>query len=86
MPVVVQRQVLMVQVTSFLSPFSALSLVRQRIHALRQSVELLEEFLALGGLSEMTSCWSPYSAQCSVRQRILAHASDNAGFASSDCR
>ena len=42
MPVVVQRQVLMVQMTSGLSPFSALSLVRQRIHALRQSTELFE--------------------------------------------
>ena len=35
MPVVVQRQVLMVQLTSGFSPYSALSLVRQRIHALR---------------------------------------------------
>ena len=29
--------------TSCLSPYSALSLVRQRIHALRQSTELFEE-------------------------------------------
>ena len=42
MPVVVQRQVLMVQLTSGLSPYSALSLVRQGIDALRQSTELFE--------------------------------------------
>ena len=40
MPVVVQRQLLMVQMTSRLSPYSALSLVRQRIHAVRQSTRL----------------------------------------------
>ena len=42
MPVVAQRQLLMVQMTSCLSPYSALSLVRQRIHALRQSMELFK--------------------------------------------
>ena len=43
MPVVVQRQVLMVQMTSCWSPYPVLSLVRQWIHALRQSRELFEE-------------------------------------------
>ena len=42
MPVVAQRQLLMVQMTSCLSPYSALSLVRQRTHALRQSMELFK--------------------------------------------
>ena len=34
--------------TSCLSPCSALSLVRQRIHALRQSMELLMKLISLG--------------------------------------
>ena len=53
MPVVVQRQVLMVQMTSGLSPCLALSLVQQRIHALRQPTELVKKpthVLREGGL------------------------------------
>ena len=49
-----------------LSPYSALSLVRRRIHALRQSTELFEG--------------SPYSAICLVQQRIQVHASDYGGW------
>ena len=40
------------------SPYSALCLVQQRIHALRQSTEL---------------CGSPHSALCLVQQRIQVH-------------
>ena len=57
MPVVVQRQVVMVQMTSGLSPYSALSLVRQRIHALRQPTELIKKpthVLREGGLGNFT--------------------------------
>ena len=49
-----------------LSPFSALSLVRHWIHALRQFTGLFEG--------------SPYSALCLVQQRIQVHASDHGGW------
>ena len=63
------------EMTSCLFPYPALSLVRQRIHALRQSAELLKKltyFPRAGGLWEMTSGLSPYSALSLVRQRIHA--------------
>ena len=54
------------EMTSCLSPYSALCLVQQRIHALRQSMEFLEG--------------SPYSALCLVQQWIQVHASDYGGW------
>ena len=57
------------EMTSCLSPYSVLSLVRQRIHALRQSTELFGEshtFLRDGRLGLL------YSALCLVQQRIHA--------------
>ena len=61
------------EMTSCLSPYSALSLVRQRIHALRQSTELVvSSHIFHVGFWEMTSCWSPYSALSLVRQRTHA--------------
>ena len=57
------------EMTPCMSPCSALSLVRQRIHALRQSTELFEEaqtILRESGLG------SPYSSLCLVQQRIHA--------------
>ena len=43
------------EMSSCLSPFSALSLVRQRIHALRQSTELFEEAHTVAVLSLVMS-------------------------------
>ena len=63
------KRVFLWEMTSGLSPYSALSLVRQRIHALRQSTRL-SGFLVF--LWEMTSGLSPCSALCLVRQRIHA--------------
>ena len=62
MPVVVQRQVLMVQWTSGFCPYSALSLVRQRIHALRQSTDLwwFAVFSAMLGSTADTNSSSDY--------------------------
>ena len=53
--------------TSCLSPYSARSLVRQRIHALRQSTRLSGSVVFLW---EMTSRLSPYSAVSLGRQWI----------------
>ena len=57
------------EMTSGLSPYSSLSLVRQRIHALRQSTRLSGSVVFLW---EMTSGLSPYSALSLVRQLIHA--------------
>ena len=54
------------EMTSCLSPYSALSLLLLRIHALHQPTELLE--------------WSPYSALCLVQQWIQVHASYYGGW------
>ena len=52
-----------------MSPYSALSLVRHRIHALRQFMELL---MKLTYLQHEGRLRSPYSALCLVQQRIHA--------------
>ena len=60
------------EMTSRLSPYSALSLVRQRIHVWRQSTRLSGRISRSSrvGLWETTSCLSPYSALSLGRQWI----------------
>ena len=50
--------------TSCLSPCSALSLVRQRIHALRQSMELLMKLISLGDDFMIVSVFSAELGRC----------------------
>ena len=62
--------------TSGLSLYSALSLVRQRIHAVRQFTRLSEKNFTLSrGYWEMTSRSSPDSALSLVQQWIHVYVS-----------